>query len=144
MDLCSVLYISQSCIDFPSKAYMIGDIARSSKAWNRSVGITGALAFTESYFAQYIEGPEKPVGELVVKLLRDDRHGNIDIVKVESVSKRRFDDWSLAFSGPDVFTDAYLRPLLERDLHDEAATNLLVENWLQVLHELASATQTHI
>ncbi len=144
MDLCSVLCISQSCIDFPNKAYTIGNIARSSKAWNRSVGITGALAFTEKYFSEYIEGPHKSVGELVVKLLRDDRHGNIDIIRIEAVPKRRFNDWSLAFSGPDLFTDAYLRPLLERDLQDGITTDLLVGDWLQFLHEMAAATQTHI
>lgn len=97
MELNSVLYVSESYIDFPKKAYVVGDIVRLSKSWNRSVGITGALAFTESHFAQYIEGPDKSVSDLVVKLLRDERHGRIDIITIALVSNRRFDDWSLAF-----------------------------------------------
>ena len=144
MELNSVLYVSENYIDFPKKAYVVEDIVRLSKSWNRSVSITGALAFTESHFSQYIEGLDKSVSDLVVKLLGDKMHSCIDIITIAPVSNRSFDDWSLAISGPEPFTCSYLQPLIDRNPEDLAANNKLAENWLSFFRELSSSKQTHI
>lgn len=144
VELQSVLYVSRSNIDFPKKAYLVGDLVRWSVSWNRRVGITGALAFTETHFSQYIEGPPQAISELVSKILCDDRHCNVDVIRIATTVDRTFQDWSLAFSGPDVFTGDYLRPLIERDLEDKAFTDQLADNWIRFLKEMAAATQTHI
>jgi hypothetical protein len=104
--------VSNSSLVFSEAEPRAEQIVEFSRVWNSSVGITGALVFTELRFVQFIEGPEAAITDLMMKLRRDARHTQIDVIEDSHTSERLFDRWSLAYSGPDAFIDRDLRLML--------------------------------
>ncbi|MDB5713553.1 MAG: hypothetical protein JWO15_950 [Sphingomonadales bacterium] len=109
----SILYVSQSALVFSNEQTQITDLVHQSRVWNQYVGITGALVFTERYFVQFIEGPNAAIGNLLGKLYADRRHSGIRVIQDVEAADRHFQDWDLAYSGPDAFIDSDLAALLQ-------------------------------
>lgn len=70
-----------------------------ARAKNARMGITGHLLYTEEVFVQCIEGSPEAIESLWQSLQRDERHQNIELLARGPLDKRRFDDWSMAFSS---------------------------------------------
>lgn len=96
----------------PSAEGEVQAIVDWSHRWNESVGITGALIFTEQHFSQFIEGPAFAVDDLFAKLQRDPRHNDINVIRNRTSGGRRFGGWSLAYSGPEMFLEPQIGSLL--------------------------------
>lgn len=71
----------------------INDILIESVANNRRDDVTGALIFDEKWFAQALEGPEPAVSATFERILRDPRHGEVKLIKMQPVQARRFGAW---------------------------------------------------
>jgi hypothetical protein len=110
----SILYISDSRLSFPEAESQVDAIVDWSRRWNESVGITGALIFTHQHFSHFIEGPAPAVRDLFANIRRDSRHTNIDVLQRREGSSRRFEGWSMAFSGPEMFLQRQIEPLAQR------------------------------
>jgi hypothetical protein len=108
----SILYMSDSMVGIASGNTQIEEMVRLSRIWNSSVGITGALVFTERHFVQFFEGPPAWVDDLLGKLHNDKRHSRIRVIEDAGADVRQFEDWSLAYSGPDRFIDQHIPPLI--------------------------------
>jgi len=113
MMLRSILYMSQSALVFSNEQTQVSNLVHQSRVWNKSVGITGALVFTERYFVQFIEGPNAAISTLLGKLYADRRHSGIRVVQDIEAADRHFQGWSLAYAGPDAFIDCHLASLLQ-------------------------------
>jgi hypothetical protein len=110
----SILYMSNSELVYSSEQQTrIDELVAQSRSWNHSVGITGALVFTERNFVQFIEGPENAIIELFANIQQDRRHSRINVIEDIGTDQRHFEGWSLAYSGPDAFIDYDLAPLLK-------------------------------
>jgi hypothetical protein len=109
----SLLYISESKIEPSSAQSELKRILGTAHAFNPSVGITGALVFTGTHFAQVIEGEEVVISRLMASITRDARHGNVNIVAREPLVARRFPDWSMAYNGPSQFVSRHVRRILD-------------------------------
>ncbi len=70
-----------------------------ARAKNALMGITGHLLYTEEVFVQCIEGPPEAIASMWESLQRDPRHHNIELLARGPLEKRRFTDWSMAFSS---------------------------------------------
>ena len=70
-----------------------------ARAKNALMGITGHLLYTEEVFVQCIEGPTEAITSLWESLQRDPRHHDIELLARGPLEKRRFTDWSMAFSS---------------------------------------------
>ncbi|MBB3956638.1 hypothetical protein GGR38_003604 [Novosphingobium sediminicola] len=90
--------------------------------------ITGALMFTETNFAQFLEGPGEHVYALLEKISGDTRHANIDVIMERETELRLFPDWSMAYSGPHLFVagqfSAFAMPSGQGE-RDRAAQHLI-------------------
>ncbi|HEY2231479.1 MAG TPA: BLUF domain-containing protein [Xanthobacteraceae bacterium] len=71
----------------------IHDILIESVANNRRDDVTGALIHDERWFAQALEGPETMVSATFERILRDRRHADVRLIKMQPVATRRFDAW---------------------------------------------------
>jgi hypothetical protein len=64
------------------------------------------------------------------RLLRDTRHGGLDIVRDTSTRERRFENWTLAYSGPARVLALPMQLLVERspgtDVGDAAEDLILL------------------
>jgi hypothetical protein len=108
----SILYVSTSRLVMPAAEVQVQAIVDWSRHWNEGVGITGALIFTERHFSQFIEGPFEAIADLFAKLQRDPRHEQIHVVRDGMAHERNFDGWNLVYSGPEMFLEPQLLPLL--------------------------------
>ena len=70
-----------------------------ARAKNARLGITGHLLYTEEVFVQCIEGTPEAIESLWQSLQRDNRHHDIELLARGPLDRRRFNDWSMAFSS---------------------------------------------
>src|SRR5258708_9820929 len=75
----------------------IHDILIESVANNRRDDITGALIHDDKWFAQALEGPEAKVTAAFERILRDPRHSDVRLLRMEAVAERRFSACWFAF-----------------------------------------------
>jgi hypothetical protein len=74
----------------------IHDILIESVANNRRDDVTGALIHDDKWFAQALEGPETLVSATFERILRDPRHSDVRLIKMQPVETRRFAAWWMA------------------------------------------------
>ena len=91
-------YYSRNCIDRAGGPMhdRIHDILIESVTNNRRDDITGALIHDDRWFAQALEGPETMVSATFERILRDRRHSDVRLIKMQPVSARRFGAWWMA------------------------------------------------
>lgn len=106
----SLLYVSQRLASDGD----VDDIVAVARARNAQLQVTGALITSPGRFAQILEGPRAAVDRLMDSIRRDRRHADVEILLYDDIDRRRFPDWSLAYSGASVFVDGLIKTLAER------------------------------
>jgi hypothetical protein len=76
---------------------MLAGILLDARRCNERDGITGALICREDLYLQLLEGPEQAVEATYVRILRDDRHANINRLVRRDITQddRLFPRWSM-------------------------------------------------
>ncbi len=99
-DLHRLVYLSRNALPAdvdPEEA--IAAILETSRRNNARNGISGALMFNAGIFAQVLEGGLGPLEDTFERIQCDERHDDVRILQFEPVARRRFDAWSMAWSG---------------------------------------------
>lgn len=112
MYLQRLIYYSHNAIKALNKPATgeIKTILAASKRNNPAAGITGALLFNGTYFAQVLEGDRKAITETFCRISSDPRHCDIVIMEAKPITERLFSDWSLGFAGhSDVMDNLYVK-----------------------------------
>jgi hypothetical protein len=117
------LYISVSALPADAQAAAIDAIVDVARSRNAGLDVTGALIFSGSRFAQFIEGPAESVATLRAAIERDVRHRNVTTIEADTSGARFFAGWSLAYSGHSTFVDRELRRIGEQHVQDEAGAS---------------------
>lgn len=73
----------------------ISDIIVTSIENNTKAEITGLLVSTSKKFIQVLEGPYKHVNDTFMRIVRDQRHKQVDLISFEGIKDRVFKDWSM-------------------------------------------------
>ena len=94
-DLYQFIYISRVTSIGLSGASTLNDIAEVSIAHNKAENISGILCYGNGYFFQYIEGSEQALTNLKSRILKDNRHKDIQTLAFSAITERRFTGWSL-------------------------------------------------
>ncbi|MCA0401221.1 MAG: BLUF domain-containing protein [Proteobacteria bacterium] len=77
---------------------MLEDIRRHAQAYNDAHGLTGFLLYNNGYFYQAIEGDFGRVALLFSKIIRDDRHFDLQLISNAQIRTREFYNWSMGWS----------------------------------------------
>ena len=93
MDLTSLTYTSLASLDLQSSD--LEKIHRTARELNALDGITGLLVFNGTHFLQIVEGAESAIDDLVERLMRDPRHGGLEIRDRRKIESRSFPDWAM-------------------------------------------------
>lgn len=84
-------------------------IASISSRNNSAVGVTGVLLLCGDFFFQILEGEETAVDQVLERIRKDDRHCDIQILKVENFKEsRQFADWSMRTVYLDAINDTLI------------------------------------
>lgn len=76
-------------------ANTIDSILRASRSNNVRDRITGALVVDEQHFLQLLEGSRTCVAQCFMRIMQDDRHGDIRIISAGDIVQRQFLEWSM-------------------------------------------------
>lgn len=110
----SLLYVSRRSPSIARSEAAVAEILAAARLYNDPRSITGALACTERYFTQLLEGPETEVEPLIRRIEGDTRHSDVSIVRVETILQARLPGWSMAYSGPSTYVARQVGSLIER------------------------------
>ena len=105
MSMHSIIYASQSLIPPAYAIAEIDELVAKARVKNASLGITGALVYSERRFAQALEGDRSNLAPLMDLIRSDPRHEKIVILEDAQLGGRRFEGWSLAYSGASTYVD---------------------------------------
>jgi len=94
-DLYQFIYISRITSIGLSGASTLNDIAEVSISHNKAENISGILCYGNGYFFQYIEGSEQALTNLKNRILKDNRHKDVQTLAFSAIEERRFTGWSL-------------------------------------------------
>lgn len=125
------LYVSRCRLPARWSDAAIADIVAVSRQRNAALGVTGALLFTGTRFAQIIEGALDAIAGLQASIERDPRHVEVRTVLGGLHEGRLFDDWSLAYAGPSLFVSGQVDAVL-----DDAPRS--ADRLVQILREFAT------
>ncbi len=100
-DLYQLVYCSRNTISEQGDnlAEAVSAILATARHNNRQAGVTGALLFTRSWFAQVLEGPRDAVEATFERIQSDMRHGDVTVLSFLAAEQRSFPNWSMAFAG---------------------------------------------
>ncbi len=92
--LIRLIYVSKA-VD-PQSSALTESILRSARARNAQLGITGVLCEGQGVFLQALEGESRTVTGLYARIAADPRHKDLALIHCESISARRYGEWSMA------------------------------------------------
>ena len=74
---------------------LIEAILVQSRIQNAAMGVTGILCHSGDLFVQVLEGGRREVSGLYSKIVRDDRHRDVELLYFEEIAERRFSNWTM-------------------------------------------------
>jgi Sensors of blue-light using FAD len=89
-----LIYVSRAVE--PQTGTLTESILRKAHAWNRQNDITGVLCQGQGVFLQVLEGDRGKVTSLYARIHADPRHRDLELIHCESITQRRYGDWSMA------------------------------------------------
>lgn len=123
MEIESWLYTSRSLmIDYVQE---LGSLVETSRRRNEALGVTGAMIFTGTYFAQFIEGSPAAIAEVKASIEADHRHAEVRTVPHAQTGERRFAAWTLAYASDAEPFDRLIG--VARTMRGPAGQELLLE-----------------
>lgn len=93
--LVRLMYASRAAAGLDADA--LSAILRQCKDNNPAQGVTGLLCHcpASGIFMQALEGGRSAVNRLYLKIARDPRHSDVEILAYEEIAERRFSSWSM-------------------------------------------------
>lgn len=92
-------------------------ILARSQTHNVLAGITGVLCAGRRHYLQVLEGPQRGVMELYLRIAADPRHREVALLSIELVAERMFAEWSMGqVHVADVTSDVHVQLLAQRRL----------------------------
>ena len=107
----------------------IHELIGTSEEKNEEAGITGVLLATRTHFLQVLEGDFDDINRLFMRIVRDERHEQVQLISFGCVESRLFGGWSMHAIGIFDFKDGLVADLVERYGEEEGSVRFPVEEW---------------
>jgi hypothetical protein len=95
--LIRLIYVSKA-VD-PQSTALTDSILNQAHNWNTQNDITGVLCAGQGVFLQALEGERGKVTRLYARISTDPRHKDLELIHCESITRRRYGEWSMARVG---------------------------------------------
>jgi len=107
--LLRLLYVSRATEFFESSS--INDQMKKWQVQNGLIEVTGVLCSGRGYFVQALKGLESRVVTLYAKILKDERHKQVSLSRIELAPTRAFSGWAMAhIDGNTLSAELHARP----------------------------------
>lgn len=89
-------YISQASRSFRDEE--LDALLQTCRTNNQACDVTGVLYYGNDMFLQVLEGPQESVERIFRRIRKDPRHHDIHLIEKIPIDRRRFGEFSMAFS----------------------------------------------
>lgn len=107
----------------------VREIISSSEGNNPDLDITGVLLATKTHFLQVIEGGFDEINRLFMRIARDTRHEDIQLISFACVESRLFGGWAMHGVGIFDFNQPLIDDLIAQYGEEEGSVRFPVEDW---------------
>ena len=108
---------------------VVKKIITTSEEYNTGFDITGVLLATESHFLQVIEGGFDEVNRLFMRIARDPRHDELQLISFGCVDGRLFGGWAMHGIGIFDFNAELIKDLVDQYGEEEGSVRFPVQDW---------------
>lgn len=123
-----LIYKSRAVLDIDWQ--VVENILHQSEANNALAGITGFLLASRTHFLQVIEGTFEDINNTYLRIVRDRRHDQIQLLSYEVIDARLFDTWSMKGIGVFGNNSDMARRLIEKYGEQDGGVRFPLEAWL--------------
>lgn len=99
----SVVYTSTATTPFTDAD--LAALLTVSRRNNARNGLSGMLLYRDGRFLQVLEGPFRPVRDLMDRIDADTGHHTVRVLIDEIVDARQFPEWTMGFPQHDLFDE---------------------------------------
>jgi hypothetical protein len=94
-----IVYCSRNAVigTRPEVEVQIRNILATARVNNKAAGLTGAMTFNDSCFAQVLEGYSDDLRPIFDRIRRDLRHSDVKVLASSEPAGRLFPHWSMAY-----------------------------------------------
>lgn len=89
-----LIYVSRA--RGPQTTTVTTSILLQAQVHNKVRGITGVLCQGQGFFIQVLEGERSTVNALYRRICVDLRHKDVELLRYEDITERKFSQWSMA------------------------------------------------
>ena len=89
-----ILYVSRAV--GPQTTTVTASILAKAQVRNAAEGIGGVLCQGQGLYLQVLEGERGAVNRLYARIVVDPRHTDVEMLRLEEITQRRFANWSMA------------------------------------------------
>lgn len=108
---------------------LINEIIGSSESHNKDDSITGMLLASESHFLQVIEGGFEEINHLFLRIARDSRHDDVQLISFNCVESRLFGGWAMHGIGIFDFNAELSRTLVDKWGEEGGGVRFPLQEW---------------
>lgn len=139
--LIRLTYVSRSNFNRTSDANgiepTVARILMQSRRNNPKEKIGGVLYFGDGCFFQCLEGSADVVNALITKIMQDERHSDVQILKVIPITQRAFNNWSMKYIPLESDINALLKRHKMDSFNPYEFSDELIEAFLELFVNLS-------
>ena len=107
----------------------VNELIAKSESKNRQTDITGVLLASRTHFLQVLEGSFDDINRLFMRIARDDRHDDVQLIAFDCVESRLFGGWAMHAVGVFDFNQGLVDDLVKQYGEEEGSVKFPVEDW---------------
>jgi len=108
---------------------VVKDILHNCEENNNRREITGILLATGSHYLQVLEGRYEDVNRTFMKIVHDDRHGDIQLIAFSIIEARLFSNWGMKGIGIFDLNREEEARLMEKYGQEDGGIRFPLEEW---------------
>lgn len=141
--LIRLMYVSRATFEpVPVSQGIEPNIARilmHSRNHNPSHNLSGVLYYGDGYFFQCLEGQSGEVNRLMARIVQDNRHTDVKIVRVVPIHDRLFEDWSMRYIPVEERVSDMLNNHGLESFHPDQFNDQLIDELVQLFSTMVGS-----
>lgn len=108
---------------------LVKELINKSEENNQDAGITGVLLATATHFLQVLEGSYDEINALFMRIVRDLRHDQVQLIAFDCIESRLYGGWAMHAVGIFDFNQELIDDLIGQYGEEEGSVRFPVEDW---------------
>lgn len=111
----------------------LSNIISSAQRFNAQHNICGVLYYGNGFFFQCVEGSRADVANLYERLLKDSRHKDVNLLKLEDIPLLSFENWQLKYVLHDEEVQSFFNSRQWEQFYPYALDSQVVDAFIEML-----------